>query len=127
MLAAVTACGVFLLLRALVRRLIVVRRRRAWLRVLDELDDSRDPCVQPHEYLAALNRLFRAVALRAFPDTSCGRLQGEEWVAFIREKLPGARGGQSLDALAHGPYEPVPQFDAAALREQARAWVKLHG
>jgi len=127
LLAAVAACGVFLLMRALVRRLFVLRRRRAWLRVVDELEGRWDPDAQPHEYLAALNRLFRAVALKAFPGTPCSRLQGEEWVAFIRGRLPGGRGGQSLDALAHGPYEPLPEFDAPALREQARTWVKLHG
>jgi hypothetical protein len=116
-----------LALRALVRRLAVARRRRRWLRALDELEQRWRPAEQPHDYLAGLNRLFRAVALKAFPDTACARLQGQEWVAFIRSLLPEGPGADSLAALACGPYEPAPAFDAPALRDQARAWVSRYG
>jgi hypothetical protein len=126
-LAGLAAVGLFLLARAWFRRLVVQRRRRAWLRELEAVDRQWDPQTQPHEYLAALNRLFRAVAMKAFPGKACGRLQGEEWVAFIRALLPEGAAPGGLGALAHGPYEPVPVFDAPALREQARTWVKLYG
>ena len=127
LLTAVAAFLLFLALRAALRRLLKLRRRRAWLQAVEALDRDWDPGIHPHDYLAQLNRLFRAVALRAFPDTTCGRMQGEEWVEFIRSRLPEVTAGHSLDALAQGPYVPLPEFDAAALRTQARAWVKLYG
>lgn len=127
LLAALALLGLFLLGRAGARKLAARRRRRAWLRALEQVDRQWDPRSQPHQYLAGLNRLFRAVALKAFPDSACGRLQGEEWVAFLRGLLPEEAAAESLVALARGPYEPLPEFDATALREQARAWVMRYG
>ena len=127
LLAALALLGLVLAVRAAVRKLAALRRRRAWLQALESLDQAWNPEVQPNDYLAAMNRLFRAVALRAFPDAGCGRLQGEEWVAFLRALLPEGPALRCLSALANGPYEPVPRFDAAALREQARTWVRLYG
>ena len=126
-LAALAALGLFFTLRSLVRKWQARRRRRAWLLALAEVDRQWNPGTQPHDYLADMNRLFRAVALKAFPDARCGRLQGEEWVAFIRALLPEGGTTECLAALARGPYEPLPEFDAPALREQARTWVKLYG
>jgi hypothetical protein len=126
-LAALALLGLFFVMRALARRWAQLRRRRAWLRALEALDQQWDPRVQPHDYLAGLNRVFRAVALKAFPEARCGRLQGDEWVAFIRAGLPGGKTAECLSALARGPYEPLPEFDAPALREQARLWVTLYG
>lgn len=116
-----------LALRLAGRRWMAWRRRRRWLNALEQLERASAPAAQPREYLAGLNRLFRAVALRAFPDTACARLEGEQWVAFVRSLSPRAEGIESLAALARGPYEPAPSFDAPALREQARAWVKRYG
>jgi hypothetical protein len=116
LLATLAALGLYFLARAGWRRLLARRRPPARLHALEA-----------HEYLADINRLFRAVALKAFPDSACGRLQGEEWVAFIRGLLPGDSSDACLAALARGPYEPLPEFDATALREQARTWVKLYG
>jgi hypothetical protein len=113
--------------RSLARRLTAARRRRRWLRALRRLDVEFDPEARPREFLAELNRLFRAVALRAFPRADCARLHGEEWVAFVRSQLPDGAGAAALSALARGPYEPLPDFEAAALREQARAWVQHYG
>jgi hypothetical protein len=113
--------------RIAARRLAAMRRRRQWLQTLRKLEHEHDPAVQPRDYLAGLNRLFRAVALRAFPATACARLQGEEWVAFIRSLLPEGPDTDCLSALARGPYEPLPEFDAATLVEQARAWVRRYG
>jgi hypothetical protein len=126
-LALLALLVIAFLLRLLARRLRDARRRRRWLESLRELDREFDPQSQPREYLAGLNRLFRAVALRAFPDTACARLEGEAWVDFIRSLTTLPAGADSLSALARGPYEPSPGFDAAALREQARAWVKRYG
>jgi hypothetical protein len=127
LLALVLLLALAVALRALSRKLDVLRRRRLWLRALDELEREWPPAERAHDYLAALNRLFRAVALQAFPGTGCARLQGQEWVTFIRSLLPEGPGPDSLAALARGPYEPAPGFDAPALREQARAWVRRYG
>lgn len=113
--------------RNVARRLAALRRRRRWLDALRRLEEEHHPESQPREFLAGLNLLFRAVAVRAFPDSNCARLQGEEWVDFVRSKLPESSELASLAALERGPYEPMPAFDASALRHQARAWVQRHG
>lgn len=115
------------LARVVVRRVAVRRRKRRWLQALDTLWARHDPGNRPHEYLAGLNRLFRAVALKAFPETGCARLQGVEWVAFLSGLMPGDTDPGALDALASGPYEPVPDFDAEALERLARTWVMRYG
>ena len=113
--------------RFLKLKLAARKRRREWLRALDAIGREWDPQRDAHQYLAALNRLFRAVALKAFPGTACAGLQGDEWVAFIRSLLPENAENSSLVVLARGPYEPVPDFDARALNEQARQWVRRYG
>ena len=113
--------------RIVARRLAALRRRRQWLGALRRLEEQYRPESQPREFLAGLNLLFRAVAVRAFPDSGCARLQGEEWVDFIRSKLPEGTESAGLAALERGPYEPMPAFDASALRRQAQAWVQRHG
>jgi hypothetical protein len=127
LLAVLALVALALLIRAGLRRLAVARRRRAWVRALDRLEEQYDPDRDPHGYLAALNRLFRAVALRAFPATGCARLEGAGWVAFIAGLLPEDADPGPLAVLAHGPYEPRPEYDAAALRNLALVWVRRHG
>ncbi len=117
----------FYLMRKLLNWQASRRRRRAWLRELDELSRDHDPLAHPREYLAGLNRLFRAVAIKAFPGTACGRLQGKPWVNWIRTLLPETSDNDGLEALASGPYEPAPGFDADALNELAKTWVKKYG
>jgi len=113
-------------LRKLTGWLSVRRRRKAWLRALEDLNREYDPAQHPHEYLAGLNRLFRAVAVKAFPGTACARLQGEEWVAFIASLMPEGS-ADKMGALASGPYEPLPSFEAASLNAGASTWVNLYG
>ena len=113
-------------LRKIVEWLSVRRRRKAWLRALEDLIREYDPVLHPHEYLADLNRLFRAVAVKAFPGTACARLQGEEWVAFIASLMPEGS-ADKMGALASGPYEPLPSFEAASLNASASTWVNLYG
>lgn len=115
------------LLRFAGRRWLIARRRRKLLSALNALAASVDPADQPHEYLSRLNRLFRVVALRAFPGTACARLQGAEWVHFIQSLLPQSVRAEGLSALASGPYEPMPEFDARELQELARIWVGKYG
>ena len=109
------------------RELAARKRRAELLLALDSLSHEFDPEKQAHEYLSGLNRLFRAVALKAFPDTACASLQGDEWVSFLASLLPEKADKTSLAALARGPYEPGPEFDAGALARHARTWVRLYG
>lgn len=117
----------FYLLRRLANRLAVRRRRQAWLNELGALSATHDPGSDPHGYLASVNRLFRAVALKAFPGTECARLEGNNWVAFISGLMPEGTDGAALAVLARGPYEPKPEFDQAALEQLATTWVKRYG
>jgi len=114
-------------LRLVFRRWVILRRRRKLLTALTEMVTTIDPESQPHEYLSGSNRLFRVVALRAFPGTACARLQGAEWVRFIQALLPQNVQAGGLVALASGPYEPNPQFDARELQALARVWVRKYG
>ncbi len=114
-------------IRLLQLKLAVRKRRREWLRALDAIGQELDPQRDAHQYLASLNRLFRAVALKAFPGAGCAGLQGEEWVMFIGSLLPENTDHSSLSALARGPYEPVPDFDVRSLAAHARTWVRLYG
>jgi hypothetical protein len=127
LLAGVLLLVLLFLLRRLARRLAAWRRRRAWLAELEQLRSRHDPVAAPREYLAALNRLVRAVALRAFPGTSCARLEGEDWVAFLAGLMPDGLPTGPLAALARGPYEPAPTFDADALQGLAERWVRRYG
>lgn len=108
-------------------KLAALKRRREWLRALEAIGQELDPHGDAQQYLASLNRFFRAVALKAFPGTGCAGLEGEEWVTFIRSLLPENTDHSSLAALARGPYEPLPDFDAESLATQARTWVRLYG
>lgn len=114
-------------LRWVLRRLVVGRRRKRWLHELDAIASRHDAAEQPHEHLAALNRLFRAVALRAFPGKACARLEGPDWVRFLAALMPEDIETESLEALAQGPYQPAPDFDAEALHRLARTWVAHYG
>lgn len=105
----------------------VVRRRRKLLKALEHIARDIDFVKYPHEYLARLNRLFRVVALRAFPGSACVRLHGIEWVRFIQSLMPRGVHTDGLAALASGPYEPEPDFDAQGLQQLARTWVGKYG
>jgi HAMP domain-containing protein len=118
---------VVFMMRWVSRRLAVRRRQKQWLRELESIVARHDPEEQPHEHLAALNRLFRAVALRAFPGKACAGLQGQDWVRFVAMLMPEEIDSDSLEALAQGPYRPAPDFDATALHRLARIWVAHYG
>ena len=126
-LALVALFLVAVAIRFLKRKLAARKRRREWLRALDAIGLKLDPQRDAQQYLAGLNRLFRAVALKAFPGTGCAGMQGEEWVIFISSLLPENTDNSGLSALARGPYEPVPRFDVRSLDMLARTWVRLYG
>jgi len=127
LLTLLLSLAVFFGVRLTGRKLVAHKRRVKLLAALDALDRDFDPVQDAHEYLSGLNRLFRAVALKAFPGTACASMQGEEWVRFIVSLLPEKSESTSLAALARGPYDPGPEFDAGALNQHARTWVRLYG
>lgn len=115
------------LAQELMRRWSLARRKRAWLDVLEDIGGEEMAAAAPREWLDRISRLFRAVALQAFPGTRCARLEGDEWVRFIQARLPAEAPLDAVSALAAGPWQRMPEFDSHALHEVARLWVKRHG
>lgn len=126
LLVACLAWGLGRLLRLLKQR----RRRQRLLAHLQGLREDMDPATRPQDYLAALNQLLKLVALQAFPDQHCASMQGKEWRDFLRGKLPAADASaidvSTIDALAAGPYQPAPVFDADGMERLAREWIRRH-
>jgi hypothetical protein len=113
------------------RRLLAVykirRRRKQMLGWVDHLNANIDPRKDPHGYLSTLNRIFKLVALRAFPARHCAALAGQDWVDFLKEKMQKSPSVESLDALVSGPYDPAPRFDPDTMSELTRFWIRQHG
>jgi hypothetical protein len=113
------------------RRLLAayrVRMRRKQMLVwVDHLNESINPQREPQAYLSTLNRIFKLVALRAFPDQHCAALAGQDWTNFLRGKMKLSKSSDSLSVLASGPYDPAPQFDPVILSELTRNWIRQHG
>lgn len=124
----------FLLMVLLVwvgRRLLagyrVRQRRKQMLAWVDHLNVTIDPQLQPQAYLATLNRIFKLVALRAYPESHCAAMAGPDWVSFLTEKMNKLSSADSLNVLESGPYDPAPRFDPAVMSELTRHWIKQHG
>lgn len=113
--------------RQLIARYRVYQRRQQMLGWIDHLNAMIDPQKDPHAYLATLNRVFKVVALRAFPEQRCALMAGHEWTEFLHQHLPARQPDEALSVLASGPYQPAPQFDADSISELARVWIKQHG
>lgn len=113
--------------RQLLARYRVHQRRQQMLGWVDHLNATVDPHKDPQAYLATLNRVFKVVALRAFPEQQCAGMAGHEWTNFLQQNLNAKQSGEALSVLASGPYSPAPQFDSDSISELARAWIKQHG
>lgn len=111
--------------RYMLARRKVQQRRQQMLGWIDNLNVLVDPVEQPQAYLSGINRVFKLVALKAFPSENCAALSGVAWVSFLREKLEGQT--EPLQVLASGPFDPRPEFDAAAISELGRDWIKRYG
>jgi len=105
----------------------VWQRRRRMERWVDAVLASTDPQQAPQAFLAAINRVFKAVALAAFPGEHCAALQGPAWTGFLRERLAGEPGEDQLEVLADGPYRTRAEFDSETLERLARQWIRRHG
>ena len=117
----------FFVARKVTRHLRDRHRKTVLLGFIEDVERDLDPDQSPQQFLAGLNRVFKIVALKAFPDERCAHLQGREWVSFLAGHLPAAGEEDVLLALAEGPWQPSPAFDAQRLSKLARQWVKLHG
>ena len=126
-LAVALLLALIWLARRALKRYRVQQRRRQMLAWVDGLQATVDAEQNPQAFLSTLNQIFKIVALRAFPGSRCALLSGSEWVGFLREQIGDATGAEALDALATGPYEPAPGFDATALCELTRTWIRRHG
>ncbi len=94
---------------------------------IDHLNANIDPRRDPQAYLATLNRIFKLVALRAFPERQCAVLNGHEWTDFLIENMKKFPSVESLRVLALGPYDPAPQFDPELLSGLTRSWIRQYG
>jgi len=103
------------------------RRRKQMLAWVEHLNETIDPRLQPQAYLATLNRIFKLVALRAFPERHCAAMAGQEWVGFLTGEMSKSKSAGSLSVLASGPYDPAPQFDPDIMSELTRYWIRRHG
>jgi len=102
-------------------------RRKQMLAWVDHLNATVDPQQDPHSYLSTLNRVFKIVALRAFPGQKCALMTGHEWTEFLHQNLKTRQSDEALSVLASGPYQPAPHFDPVVISELARIWIKQHG
>lgn len=127
LLAALVAVLLALAARRAWRALQARQRRRRWLRALDAAVLLHDPESNPGEFLALINRLFKRVALNAFPGQGTARLAGREWTEFLRRQFAELGIEVDVGVLADGPYRPAPGFDAAALTQAARTWIRRYG
>ena len=127
LLAGLLLTGLVCLTRHGLKRYRAGQRRQRLLDFIDGIEAGTDPEATPGVYLASLNRVFKIVALQAFPGAHCAQLAGQDWVGFVQGKLGGADAASPLAALAEGPYRPETECDAGALAHLARQWVRLYG
>ena len=71
----------------LLARIRVHQRRKQMLGWVDHLNANIDPQRDPQAYLSTLNRIFKLVALRAFPGQHCAALAGQDWVDFLTANM----------------------------------------
>jgi hypothetical protein len=113
--------------RRVLARIRVHQRRKQMLGWIDHLNTTIDPQRDPQAWLSTLNRIFKLVALRAFPGQHCAALAGSDWAIFLIAKMENVQSVESLAVLASGPYDPAPDFDPATISALARVWISRHG
>jgi hypothetical protein len=113
--------------RRLLARVRLYQRRKQMLGWVEHLNANIDPRRDPQAYLSTLNRIFKLVAMRAFPAQQCAALNGQDWVNFLIENMKNSQSADLLGVLATGPYDPAPKFDPELMSELARNWIRQHG
>ncbi len=121
LVAALLLILVCLFLLLLNRHKRLTYRRQA-LRELTQLEQQP---LSHSELLAALSRLLRRAALKAWPDNSCAGLSGQEWLKFLDSQGKTTEFTTGVgQCLASGPYQPEPQFEPLALFNLCRNWLR---
>jgi len=115
------------LVRRVLARYRVRQRRKQMLGWVDHLNVTIDPRREPQAYLSTLNRIFKVVALRAFPGQHCAAMAGQDWADFLATEMKNSQSKDSLKVLASGPYDPAPQFDPEIMSTLTRHWIRQHG
>ena len=126
-LALVVLVLLVLLGRFAVARRRVRQRRKQRLNWVDFLNVMVNPEEEPQAYLSMLNRIFKLVAMEAFPGEHCAAMTGSEWVGFLTRKLESEPSVDALDVLANGPFDPRPEYDPDTVSALARTWILRHG
>lgn len=126
-LGLLLAVALFLLIRHLRQRFYAHKRKLQLINFIERVESGVDPQAEPQEFLSRLNRIFKIVALRAFPESHCALMQGREWTDFIQVKLGEQGAANELSALAAGPYQPQSSFDAGTLSGLAKQWIRRYG
>lgn len=106
-----------------------LRRRRRHVALLRLFDETVDRAGRPARQVAAMSELLRRAA--RLRDPAADRLEGDAWLGFLDEGLPGqpfSRGAGTL--LRDGAFRPdVTEEEAAGLRVLARqrylSWMQL--
>ena len=126
-LGLLLAVALFLLIGHLRQRYHAHKRKLQLIKFIERVESGVDPEAEPQEFLSRLNRIFKIVALRAFPESHCALMQGREWTDFIQIKLGDQDSANELSALAVGPYQAQPSFDAGSLSGLAKQWIRRYG
>ena len=87
----------------LLARIRAHQRRKQMLGWVEHLNANIDPQRDPQGYLSTLNRIFKLVALRAFPEQHCAALAGQDWADFLAANMKSSQSAESLNVLASGP------------------------
>ena len=126
-LAGLLAIGLLFVIRHALRQLRHHMRRRRLTGFVDSVEANIDPVAAPQEFLSAINRIFKLVAIETFPDDHCARMQGAEWADFLLQNIPQSPQAPQLQVLADGPYRQAAEFEPAVLTGLARQWISRHG
>jgi hypothetical protein len=126
-LAVLLAIGLIFAGRYALRRLRHRLRRQRLAGFVDAVEAYIDPVAEPQEFLAAINRIFKIVAIGAFPDDHCARMQGAEWTGFLAKNLSQSPAAGQLAVLEEGPYQPAASFEPEILAGLARHWIRQYG
>jgi hypothetical protein len=97
--------------------LCLQRRQQAETKGLDMNEANLD-------YINNVNAVLRRVALAHHPHERVASLNGEAWLAFLREHGDASLlDERNARALAHGRFAPRCDIDAETLNDMAEQWI----
>ncbi len=116
--------GLLLLIPLFIWGLLRFRQRRKMQHLaLQQLEKMAD--LPESEFLVALSRLLRQVAIIHFPHQDCAGLSGQEWLEFLDRPLNDRPFSTGVGrCLSDAPYRLEVQVDTRALIELCRRWLK---